>query len=154
MNGRPAVAAELEMRSPVDAPEWDRYYDLRWRELRAPWDQPPGSEKDDREAHAFHAVLWDPAGAPVAIGRVHLNSPEEAQIRFMAVDQAWRHKGLGSRVLRELECRALQLGARAIVLNSRAEAQPFYQRHGYEVAGEATTLFGTIPHVRMRKVLL
>ena len=143
----------LEARPPATADEWKRYYELRWRVLRAPWNQPSGSEKDDREADGIHAALWDSSGAPVAVGRVHLNSSTEAQVRFMAVDPAWACKGLGSRILAELERRAVEKGAERVVLNSRDEAQKFYRRHGYEVVGKADTLFGAIGHVRMEKAL-
>ena len=144
---------ELEVRPPATAEDWGLYYELRWRVLRAPWAQPRGSEKDDREDDSIHAALWDRSGAPVACGRVQLNSPTEAQVRFMAVHPAWSRRGLGSRILAELEVRAATMGAQTVVLNSRQEAHEFYRRHGYELAGEANTLFGAIPHVRMRKVL-
>jgi len=143
----------LVARPPATPDEWERYYKFRWRILRAPWAQPPGSEKDDREHDSIHVALWERSGAPVAAGRVQLNSANEAQVRFMAVDPAWTRKGLGSRILKELEERALGMGAQVVVLNSRQEAQEFYRRHGYELTGEAKTLFGTIPHVRMRRVL-
>ena len=71
----------------------------------------------------------------------------------MAVDPAWKRRGLGSRILAELEMQAVAMGAQTVVLNSRQEAQEFYRRHGYELAGEAHTLFGAVPHVRLRKVL-
>jgi predicted GNAT family N-acyltransferase len=39
------------------------------------------------------------------------------------------------------------------VLNARDNVTEFYARHGYAVVGEAETLFGTIRHVRMAKIL-
>ena len=144
---------DIEARSPATGDERERYYKLRWRVLRAPWSQPRGSEKDDREDEAIHAALWDGSGAAVAVGRVHLNSATEAQIRFMAVDPSWARKGLGSKILAELEASAAALGAQTVVLNSRQEAQEFYRRNGYDVVGEANTLFGAIAHLRMEKKL-
>ena len=146
-------SAALELRSPTTEAQWERYFDLRWRVLRAPWNQPRGSEKDDHEDAGWHVGLWNASDAPVAVGRVQMNSPQEAQVRFMAVEPTMARKGLGSRILAELESRASTLGARVVVLNSRQEAQDFYRRHGYEVTGQAHTLFGAIPHVRMRKSL-
>ena len=143
--------AGLELRQPVSPEEWDRYFDLRWLVLRSPWDQPRGSERDELEAESVHLALWGKDRMPVAIGRIHLNSPAEAQVRFMAVAPAFTGRGLGSRILAALELQARELGAETIVLNSRAEARGFYERHGYVEIGAAATLFGTIPHFRMSK---
>ncbi len=121
--------------------------------LRAPWNQPRGSERDEREEDGVHLALWDLAGKAVAVGRLHLNSPTEAQVRFMAVEPSWERLGLGSRVLNELEAQARQRGAQVVVLNSRDRAQAFYRRHGYAATGEAGTLFGAVVHVRMTKRL-
>ena len=144
----------LELRSPSTSADWERYYELRWRVLRAPWDQPRGSEKDDREQESFHVGLWDLTGKPVAAGRVQLNSPMEAQVRFMAVDPAWSRKGLGSKILAELEAHARSRGAQTMILNARDQALPFYERHGYVTSGKAHALFGgAVAHVRMKKQL-
>ena len=45
-------------------------------------------------------------------------------------------------------------GARKIVLNARDNAAEFDRKHGYEIIGDAGTLFGVIRHARMAKVLL
>jgi predicted GNAT family N-acyltransferase len=145
--------AGLQLRPPRSPEEWERYYDLRWRVLRQPWDQPRGSERDDRETDSLHAALWDAKGEPVAVGRLHLNSPEEAQVRYMAVEPGQERQGLGGRILVELERQARQLGAASVVLNSREEAQPFYERHGYEIVAKAPTMFDVIAHARMMKQL-
>ena len=139
-------------RSPRDAAEWERYYDLRWRVLREPWAQPRGSERDSLDSEAVHAAIWDD-DRPLAAGRLHFNSPAEAQVRYMAVDESCRGKGLGSRILATLEARAVEAGAELMVLNAREEAAPFYLRHGYEAIGSAGVLFGAIPHFKMRKRL-
>lgn len=133
--------------------DWDAYYDLRWRILRQPWDQPRGSERDDRDSTAYHLMIKASDGATVAAGRLHLNSPEEVQVRYMAVHQSWQNRGLGGRILGGLERHALAISAKRIVLNARNKAQGFYEAHGYRVTGPAPTLFSDIPHVRMLKEL-
>ena len=40
--------------APISGADWIKYFDLRWRVLRAPWDQPRGSERDDREDTSIH----------------------------------------------------------------------------------------------------
>jgi N-acetylglutamate synthase-like GNAT family acetyltransferase len=87
------------------------------------------------------------------VGRLHLNSPNQAQVRYMAVDPALAGRGLGSQILKALERRAAELSVAEVVLNSRAEAEPFYILHGYRRAGPAPTMFGVIPHYAMAKTL-
>ncbi len=98
-------------------------------------------------------MVRDADGAALAVGRLQLNSPSEAQVRYMAVDPRAQGRGLGSLILRDLEERAQKAGARTIVLNARESAQRFYDQHGYRVEGRAAQLFGEIDHLRMRKDL-
>ena len=143
----------LTLLEPTSNIDWERYFELRWRVLRAPWQQPKGSEKDDRETDSVHLMLCDASRMPLAVGRLHLNSLQEAQIRFMAVDPSVTRQGFGATVLKALERRATEGGARRIVLNAREQAIPFYQKHGYVVTDDADTLFGSVLHVRMEKQL-
>ena len=140
-------------RSPQTAAEWEDYFDLRWRVLRAPWDQPRGSEKDNREDDSEHLMIASPDSRPLAVGRLHFNTPAEAQVRFMAVDPQSQGRGLGSLILREFENRARTAGATSIVLNARDDAQRFYRKHGFVLVGPAETIFSAVKHVRMRKDL-
>jgi hypothetical protein len=78
------------------------YFDLRWRILRQPWEQPRGSECDSMDDSAFHSFFlilrvsnWP---ADVCI----FNAPAEAQVRFMAVDDNGRGRGCGSGILEGL----------------------------------------------------
>jgi len=98
-------------------------------------------------------MIAGPDGQALAVGRLHFNSPAEAQVRFMAVEPAAQGRGLGSVILRELEARARAAGVSAIVLNARDNVRPFYEKHGFTVTGPAATLFGEVKHVRMRKDL-
>jgi predicted GNAT family N-acyltransferase len=139
------------LRSPKTPAEWEDYYDLRWRILRAPWNQPRGSEKDGLEDESEHFMVAGPNSRLLAVGRLHFNSPTEAQVRFMAVDPEARHSGLGSLILRECERQARVAGATSIVLNARHDVQEFYARHGFVVVGPAETMFSVVKHVRMRK---
>jgi predicted GNAT family N-acyltransferase len=102
---------------------------------------------------AFHLFLLDSARKPLACGRLHFDAPEEAQVRFMAVDENARGRGYGRRILEGLEGEATRRGAQKLVLNARDNVTEFYAKHDYEVVGEAETLFGAIRHVRMEKIL-
>jgi predicted GNAT family N-acyltransferase len=139
--------------SPQTAAEWEQYFDLRWRVLRAPWRQPRGSEKDELETHSQHLMIPGANSRPLAIGRLHFNSPDESQVRFMAVEPEAQGRGLGGVILNELERYARVMGAKAIVLNARQDVEGFYKKHGFITVGAAPTLFDVVKHVRMRKDL-
>ena len=50
------------------------------------------------------------------------------------VDERWRHHGLGSLIIRELERIAKQKGCRVVTLGTASYmARPFYEKHGYTV---------------------
>src|SRR3954463_9888643 len=146
-----ASSSEFQVVEPSSEADWSGYFDLRWRVLRQPWDQPRGSERDPEDSSAYHLMVRRPLGTVVAVGRLHFNSKDQAQVRYMAVDPDCRGKGLGGRVLSGLEAHAQVKGASEIVLNAREAAIPFYIRYGYEVIGPFDTLFGSVNHVRMRK---
>ncbi len=141
------------LRSPGNDSEFQAYYALRWKILREPWNQAPGSEKDEFEGEAIHLAAWNADGKLVGVGRLHRLLEDCGQIRFMAVDPEQRSHGVGRAILRELEIRAIQIRFQEIKLNSRQEAVPFYQKNGYQIVRAADTLFGTIPHFEMRKRL-
>jgi N-acetylglutamate synthase-like GNAT family acetyltransferase len=141
------------LRSPSNDSEFQAYYALRWKILREPWNQAPGSEKDEFEGEAIHLAAWNADGKLVGVGRLHRVLEDCGQIRFMAVDPEQRSHGVGRAILRELEIRAIQIGLQEIKLNSRQEAVQFYQKNGYQIVRAEHTLFGTIPHFEMRKRL-
>src|SRR5437868_15304007 len=126
----------LILRSPMSPDEWDAYFDLRWRILCQPWGQPRGSERDSLDDSAVHLLLLDSARKPLACGRLHFNAPDEAQVRFMAVDENARGRGYGSRILEGLRAEAARRGAQKVVLNARDNVTEFYAEHDYAVVGE------------------
>jgi len=139
--------------APLTPDAFRRMYRLRWEVLRKPWDQPEGSERDPLDATAIHALVTGDGGEALAVGRIHFNTPEEAQIRYMAVHPGHRGSGLGRLVLEYLEDHARRGGAAVIVLEARENAVPFYERNGYAVTEKTFLLFGDIQHYRMRKEL-
>ena len=142
----------MKITEPKTKEDFDKYYDLRWRILRKPWDQPKGSEKDDLEDESIHLMACS-GGGVCGVARAHFNSPGEAQIRYMAVDEPYRGKGIGSKLLDELEKSIKQKGGRQVTLNAREIAVGFYEDHGYEIVAKAHTLYGCIEHFKMRKSL-
>ncbi len=143
----------MVIRPPATEPEFVTYYAFRWQILREPWNQPPGSEKDEFESRAIHLAAWDDAGRLIGIGRLHRVAENYGQVRYMAVEPTLQTRGVGTAILRELEVRAIESGIQEIRLNSRQDAVPFYQKNGYQILKPSHTLFGTIPHFEMWKRL-
>ena len=143
---------DIELREPGTAEEFQKYYDLRWRILRQPWTDKRITAQDDQERPATHLTAWD--GDKLAgCGRFYLISENEAQIRGMAVEHGYEKKGVGSMILRGLEERAIQAGARRSVLHARESALEFYRKNRYQLGDRSYTLFDSIVHWQMHKDL-
>lgn len=136
--------------TPQTPAHWQAYYDLRWRILREPWQQPRGSERDDLEADAIHRAVV--AGERIiGVGRLHTADPHTAQIRYMAVEPDYHRQGVASLLLVSLEAASTR---ELITLNSRESACGFYLKNGYELGAETHTLYGEIRHFVMTKKLI
>jgi GNAT superfamily N-acetyltransferase len=132
---------------------WQQVYDLRYTILRAPWNQPKGSEKADDDSTSLHAAILDAQNNVIATARIHRISEEEAQIRFMAVASEWQGKGIGEAVLRFTEglARRNYKGITTYCLHARENALGFYTKNAYAVVEKSYVLFDTIQHYLMKK---
>ena len=81
-----------------------------------------------------------------------MSNKGEARIGRMAVDRAWRRRGIGSRVLDKLEEVARLRGADQAVLHAQTYVKSFYAAHWYVEEGQVFLEAG-IEHVQMRKQL-
>jgi len=142
----------VELREPKTADDFALYYDLRWRILRKPWTEDRESSKDEHESLAVHLMAWAD-NRLVGVGRLHFNTPQEAQIRYMAVEDSYSGRGVGTVVLKELEVRAERAGATRMVANARENALSFYKKHGYDLIDRADTLFDSLVHWRVVKLI-
>lgn len=125
---------------PTTEQELEAYYQLRWEVLRKPFKRPRGSEQDEYDQVSEHCMLVDPDQQVIGIGRLHFNSPEEAQIRFMVVKSELQGEGHGVRIIQHLELRAKDQGATRVIINSRDVTLGFYLKCGYELKEEADTV--------------
>lgn len=129
-------------------------YDLRWRVLREPWNQPVGSEKDDREedSYPFIAMMNNKV-----VGTARLQENEkiegklEGQIRYLAIDENYRNKKIGRDLIAFIEWYAKNKKIAYIKINARKTAKGFFEKQGYEIVSEGHTLFNDIEHFIMKK---
>ena len=89
---------EIEIRSPLTQMEWDAYYDLRFRVLRAPWNQQKGSERDNQEDEAEHFAVFNKQ-LIIGVGRLDQLNESTCQVRFMAVDPLFQGKSIGKSLM-------------------------------------------------------
>lgn len=115
---------------------------------------PESEEWDDDDAGAWHVVVTNLAGLPVATGRlITAGLPAgEAKIGRMAVLNGSRALGLGEQVLQALIKAARDQGIRRITLHAQTSAQVFYERAGFKPDGPEFDEVG-IPHIVMTLTL-
>ena len=140
------------IRPPESKEEWKNYFIFRWELLRKPLGMSKESLEDDLEDSSYHLMGIDDENSVIASGRVHFNDNNEAQIRYMAVKDSYKRKGIGSEIVTKLEDYASSKGAKKMVLNARENALIFYLSLGYLEKGPYQSDTG-IPHSKMEKDL-
>ena len=140
------------IRSPESEEEWQNYFIFRWELLRKPLGMSKESLEDDIEDSSYHLMGINDENDVIASGRVHFNNKKEAQIRYMAVKDSYKRKGIGSEIVIRLEDYATSKGAERMVLNARENALSFYLSLGYIEKGPYQSDTG-IPHSKMEKNL-
>ena len=115
------------IKSPESTEEWESYLLFRWEVLRKPLGMTKESLSDSIEDKSFHLMGIDAEENVIASGRVHFNSENEAQIRYMAVDDRFKRRGIGSEIVDKLERYATSKGAEIMVLNAEKRRLAFIQ---------------------------
>jgi len=148
--------AEWSIIPPSKPEHWDAYFNLRYEMLRKPWGEEVGSEHADDDETSMHGMIVNKKGEVLAVGRIHVSAPDQAQVRFMAVRGDMHGMGLGKTLLHYLEHRAQKEipSLIQIMLHAREHAVPFYEKQGYLLIDKSYSLFGSIQHFRMIKSLL
>ncbi len=141
----------MEVRSPQTAKEWEDYYDLRYRILREPLEQPRGSEKNEGDATGIHLALYD-QGILRAIARLDQAEPKISQTRFVAVDASTRGKGYGRIIMEAAERKSQEMGNEKMILHARDYALDFYLKIGYTNIEKSYKLYDVLQHFLMEKV--
>jgi|TARA_Y100000817_G_scaffold72042_1_gene55150 predicted GNAT family N-acyltransferase len=140
------------IKPPESKKEWQNYFIFRWELLRKPLGMSKESLEDDIEDSSYHLMGINDENDVIASGRVHFNNKKEAQIRYMAVKDSYKRKGIGSEIVIRLEDYATSKGAERMVLNARENALSFYLSLGYIEKGPYQSDTG-IPHSKMEKNL-
>ena len=110
----------------------------------------PAADRDGRDPEALHLVAVR-EGTPIGTCRVVVEE-RIGRLGRMAVEPALRGRGIGAEILNEAERASLAAGAALMRLHAQLSARSFYERAGYEPAGEVFLEEG-IEHVTMEKPL-
>jgi len=90
---------------------------------------------------------------PVATCRLYALDGKSVMLGRIVVLPEYRHKGLGTLVVKEAESWARELGFKEAVLESRENKVGFYEKMGYSPSGDEKTVGETFTCIRMRKSL-
>lgn len=146
------MLTKIKIISPKTSDEFKIYYDIRFTELRKPWGQPIGSEKDSLENECIHRMLTS-ASEYIGVARLQFNKTSQAQIRYMAIKKEYQRQGYGKLLIDDMEKNAKENGASEIILESREQAIKFYQKLNYKLEKKTHLLFDEIQHFLMKKYL-
>jgi predicted GNAT family N-acyltransferase len=142
----------MEVREVRDRKELEQCFDLRYRVLREPWEQPRGSERDELDASSYQAGAFRD-GKLVGTARLSRLTGKTCKVNRVAVEESCRGSGIGAALMAHAEGKAAEWGCRKIILNARENAVSFYEKLGYRKLHETETMFGAIRHFRMEKKL-
>lgn len=144
--------AYMQLIEPASKEEFTQYFELRWKILRQPWNQPRGSEQDAEEDQSYHIMAVE-NGLAIGVARLQFPSTEHAQLRYMAVDTPQQNKGVGTNIVTHIEDYARQHKSKFLFLHARENALGFYKQLGYTVTEKSYLLFDNIQHYKMQKTL-
>lgn len=138
------------IRAPENQAEWEAYFDLRYQVLRAPLNQPRGSEKHEGDASGIHFAIFE-HDVIVAIARLDYPEEEIAQVRFVAVATDLHGRGLGKKIMLAVEERCKTDHKQKLILHARDYAVDFYRKMNYSLVEPSYKLFGVLQHYLMEK---
>jgi predicted GNAT family N-acyltransferase len=108
-------------------------------------------ERDELDDTADHLVARVD-GQVVGAGRLVVRADGVGVLGRLAVREEARGTGLGGALVRGIEERARERGARVIELHAQTPVREFYERLGYVAYGQEYLEAG-IPHISMTKAL-
>jgi predicted GNAT family N-acyltransferase len=133
-----------------DSPLMQDALDLRREVFVEEQGVPPEMEVDDEDAEAIHLVANIGARVVATLRITPMGNAE--RIGRVAVQRAFRRKGIGKRLVEHAMRLIAGNGGRQIVLHAQLQTTEFYRRLGYSEEGDVEMDAG-IPHIWMRKRL-
>jgi hypothetical protein len=137
----------------IDSPEYLSLCDLRYRVFFQERRLPREIIFDQYEDISWYAVITMANSSSVlACGRLTPLASNQYQISQMAVEPSWQGQKLGGAIMTALLEKAIDSGAKVLVVDARTSAIGFYERFGFVVMSEEFPSSKTgIPHVIMQR---
>lgn len=110
-------------------------------------------EFDEHDGEGTKYIVLLDGGYPVATCRFYEISPDAVVLGRVVVLPEYRRNHVGSRVVKEAEKWIRECGYARIVIDSRTEAVPFYEKLGYVSDRGGTIHSGVFDCLRMHKDL-
>ncbi len=134
--------------------EYEENVKLRVDVLRRPLNCDMDEEERAFEKEGAPIVGLYDQGKMVGAGVMGFVDEEQIEIKYMAVSEEMRGKGVGNAIMDELEDYAKRKGLKKVVLVARTGVLPFYEKRNYITIGEAYEPgFVPVMHIRMEKEL-
>jgi GNAT superfamily N-acetyltransferase len=135
--------------------ELTEIFRLRWDVLRPGRPVEAARFPGDEAGETIHVGAFDDAGRNVGcatVTRVDWERRPAWQLRGMGVAADWQRRGVGQRVLAEIERLVREASdVRQLWCNAREEAVAFYERQGWGVASGRFHIEDVGPHYKMTK---
>ncbi len=135
----------------VRDPEYPLEKDLRDRVLRIPLELHLSDLDLRDENEQAHLVALNGRGQVIGCVLIAF-SGNVAKVRQLAIDDAYRGRGIGTELMKRAEQAILARNVRTVTLHGRVTARGFFEKLGYTAVSEAFTEV-TIPHIAMQKDL-
>ncbi len=130
-------------------PLYDLSIDLRYKILREPLGLKFDKDSLEKETNCLHFGVFGECYNILAC--LYLVPEKEGlHLKQMAVDTPFQRKGLGKKLIDDVENTMLCLGFDSIFMHARKTAIGFYEKLGYTKIGEEFEEVG-IPHYKMLK---
>ena len=142
----------FNLKSPSSYREWREYFLFRYKILRKPIGLNRSTIRDKLEKISYHVMVTNNKGEIIGVGRLHFINTKESQIRYMAVDKNFRKKGVGNKIVQNLEMHSVNNYRNKVILNARENAVIFYSKLGYVNFGKIDVGID-IKHFQMKKNL-
>jgi N-acetylglutamate synthase-like GNAT family acetyltransferase len=133
----------------------DREYamekELRNRVLRMPLGLTLSEQDLQGEEGQFHLVAVDGPGRVIGCALAVIME-NRAKVRQIAIEEAYRGRGIGTKLIKDIEQAVRSKNIGTLTLHARVTARRFFEKLGYTATSGVFTEV-TIPHIKMEKVL-
>ena len=99
----------------------------------------------------YIVALYD--GYPIATCRFYELDPKRVILGRLVVLPEYRNRNIGSMVVKAAEEWIKELGYKEVVIDSRVEVVPFYEKRGYVRLNDTVIKSGNFDCIRMSKIL-